>query len=94
MDWVVCLVVGVLAEGLGGGQTNRRYKKLYILIFDSTDPDGWILCVESYFEFYCLTEAEMLEAIVVAMEGDTLWWFQCENKRHTTHCWADLKVFH
>ena len=71
--------------GLGGGQTNRRYKKLYILIFDSTDPDRWILCVESYFKFYFLTEAEMLEAIVVAMEGDTLWWFQCENKRHPTH---------
>ena len=41
-------------------------------IFDGHDPDGWILRGERYFAFYRLREEEMLEAVVVALEGDAL----------------------
>lgn len=51
-------------------------------IFDGMDPDGWILRVERYFNFYKLTEEERLEAVVVALEGDALKWYQWENKGH------------
>lgn len=75
------------------GQSNWRYRKLDMPIFDGTDPDGWILRVERYFGFYRLTEEEMLEAVVVAMEGDALRWFQWENKRRPVRRWVDLKTF-
>lgn len=59
-------------SGFGGGAGNWRYRKLDMPIFDGTDPDGWILRVERYFAFYRLTKEEMLEAVVVALEGDAL----------------------
>lgn len=87
--------------GFGGGSgqsgginsSNWRYRKLDMPVFDGTDPDGWILRVERYFGFYRLTEGDMLEAVVVAMEGDALRWFQWEHKRHPIRRWADLKGF-
>lgn len=79
--------------GQGPGQSNWKYRKLDMPVFDGSDPDGWILRVERYFGFYRLTEEEMLEAVVVAMEGDALRWFQWENKRHPIRRWADLKGF-
>lgn len=79
--------------GQSGGHSNWKYRKLDMPVFDGTDPDGWILRVERYFGFYRLTEDEMLEAVVVAMEGDALRWYQWENKRHPIRCWSDLKVF-
>lgn len=54
------------------GQGNWRYRKLDMPVFDGTDPDGWILRVERYFGFYRLTEEEILDAVVVALEGDAL----------------------
>lgn len=56
----------------GGGKSNWRYRKLDMPVFDGSDPDGWILRVERYFGFYRLSEEEMLEAEVVALEGDAL----------------------
>lgn len=77
----------------GGGQSNWRYRKLDMPVFDGSDPVGWILRVKWYFGFYRLTEEEMLEAVVVALEDDALRWFQWENKRHPIRRWADLKGF-
>lgn len=34
-----------------------------------------------------------LEAVVVALEGDALRWYQWEHKRHPIRRWADLKEF-
>lgn len=56
----------------GGGPGNWWYRKLDMPIFDGTDPDGWVLRVDRYFNFYRLTEEERLEAVVVALEGDAL----------------------
>lgn len=36
---------------------------------------GWILHVERYFSFYRLSDEEMIEAVVVGLDGDALLWF-------------------
>lgn len=80
-DWMGEKLVG--GEGFSGGSSqsgggnsgNWRYRKLGMPVFDGTDPDGWILRVERYFGFYRLNEEEMLEAVVITMEGDALRWF-------------------
>ena len=79
--------------GSGGGPGYWKYRKLDMPIFDGSDPDGWLLRVERYFNFYKLSEEERLEAVVVALEGDALRWFQWENKRHPIRRWDDLKLF-
>ncbi|XP_074346704.1 uncharacterized protein LOC141685510 [Apium graveolens] len=84
--------------GYGGGGSvsgpgNWRFRKLDMPLFDGSDPDGWILRVERYFQFYKLAEEEMLNAVAVALEGDALRWYQWENKRHPIRHWSDLKTF-
>lgn len=76
-----------------GGVANWKYRKLDMPVFDGTDPDGWILRIERYFQFYRLTEEEMMEASAVAMDGDALRWYQWENKRRPIRHWYDLKMF-
>lgn len=44
-------------------------------LFDGTNPDGYILMVERYFQFYRLTEKDKVEEAIVALEGDALLWF-------------------
>lgn len=46
-------------ENFGG---NWKVKKLDLPIFTGTNPDGWILRAERYFQFYRLGEEETLEA--------------------------------
>lgn len=79
------------SSGYGGG--GRRYRKIDMPIFEGVDPDGWVLRIERYFSFYRLTEAEKLEAVVVALEGDALRWFYWENKRRPIRRWDELKEF-
>lgn len=45
-------------NGGGVGCSNWRYKGLDLPLFDGTNPDGWILRAERYFNFYRLTEEE------------------------------------
>lgn len=77
--------------GSGGGSGHWRLRKMDLPVFDGSDPDGWLLRVERYFSIYGLTEGEMLEAVVIAMEGDALRWYQWEQKRRPIRLWADLK---
>lgn len=79
--------------GSRGGPGNWKYMKLDRPLFDGTDPDGWILRVDRYFNFYKLSEKERLEAVVVALEGDVLRCYQWENKRRPIRRWNDLKDF-
>lgn len=85
--------MGSGSGGSGQGPRNWRYRKLDMPIFDGNDPDGWILRVERYFEFYHLTENEMLESVAVALEGEALRWYQWEQNRHPIRLWIDLKKF-
>lgn len=41
--------------GSGGGPGAWKYRKLDMPLFDGEDPDGWIMRVEKYFDFYKLT---------------------------------------
>lgn len=77
----------------GGAVLNWRFRKLDMPVFDGTDPDGWLLRVERYFAFYKLSEAEMLDAVVVAFEGDALRFYQWEQRRRPIRLWVDLKDF-
>lgn len=70
--------------GAGTGHSNWRYRKLDMPVFDGTDPDGRILRVERYFGFYRLSEEEMLEAVVVALEGDALRWLGTKQTSNTS----------
>lgn len=79
--------------GSGGGPGMWRYRKLDMSIFDGSDLDGWLLREERFFAFYKLSEAEMLESVAVALEGDTLCWFQWEQKIHPIRLWIDFKNF-
>lgn len=76
---------------VGGMGNNWRFRKLDMPLFDGINPDGWILRAERYFQFYRLCEADKLEAAVVAMEGDALLWYQCENRRRKIRRWEELK---
>lgn len=86
---------GSMGNGNSGGvgMGGWRYRKLDMPIFEGTDPDGWILRIERYFNFYRLSEMDKLEAVVVALEGDALRWFQWENKRRPIRRWDELREF-
>ena len=44
--------------------------------FDGTNPDGWLLKVERYFDFHKMMNDEKIEAALIAFEGDALLWYQ------------------
>lgn len=76
----------------GGGGGRWKYRKLEMPLFEGTDPDGWILRGEKYFDFYRLSEEEKLDAAVVSLEGDALRWFSFENRRNPIRSWVELKT--
>lgn len=64
-----------------GGPVSWRFHKLDMPLCEGEDLNGWIMRVERYFDFYKLTEEDRMDAVLVALEGDALKWYQCENKR-------------
>lgn len=77
----------------GQGGSNWHFRKLNMPLFDGTNPDAWILRAERYFQFYGLQEKEKIEAaVLVALEGDTLLWYQWEHRRRPIRDWEDLKT--
>ncbi|KAL6503456.1 hypothetical protein OROGR_025379 [Orobanche gracilis] len=81
----------------GGEQDNVRFqaikgRRLELPIFDGTDPDGWILRAERYFNLNRLSNEEQLEVAIIAFEGDALRRFQWENKRLPIRTWRDMKM--
>lgn len=75
-----------------GGKNSWRHKKLDLPLFNGTNPDGWILRAERFFNFYGLTEEEKVEATVVALEGQALLWFQWEHRRRPIDRWDQIKA--
>lgn len=67
-------------NGNSRGGVNWRFKRLDMPLFDGSNPDGWILRAERYFNFDRLSEEDKIEAVVVALEGDALLWFQWEHR--------------
>ena len=66
-------------------------RKLEILSFDGSDPDGWILRAERYFSLNRLSQEEIIDVSFIAFEGAALKWFQWENRRHPISRWEDLR---
>ncbi|XP_056686977.1 uncharacterized protein [Spinacia oleracea] len=75
-----------------GGGGHWKYRKLDMPLFEGSDPDGWILRGEKYFDFYKLSETEKMDAAVVSMEGDALRWFTFESRRRPMRTWPELKA--
>ena len=50
-------------------------------LFNGSNPDGLILKVEQYFALNLLTNEEKLEAAVMALEGQALFWYQWKNRK-------------
>lgn len=87
---------GGAGSGSGGGpriigRNSWRHKKLDMPFFDGSNPDGWILRAERFFNFYGLTEEEKVEATIVALEGQALSWFQWEHRRRPIERWEQVK---
>lgn len=80
-----------ISGGIGSG-SSWRYKRLDLPLFDGSNPDGWILRAERYFNFYRLNEEEKIEATVVALEGQALTWFEWEHKRRPVESWGQVKA--
>ncbi|KAJ9555024.1 hypothetical protein OSB04_009638 [Centaurea solstitialis] len=66
-------------------------RKLEMPTFDGTDPDGWILRAERYFNLNRLSQTEKIEVAFISFEGTALKWFQWENRRHPILRWEDLR---
>ena len=64
--------------GTGDRDNSCRLKRIEIPLFMGGNPDGWIMQVGQFFSFYHMSEVEKLEAIVVSMKGDALFWYQWE----------------
>ena len=61
-------------------------------LFDGTNPDGWILKAERFFNFNRFSNDEKLEAAVISFEGDALLWYQWETKKRTMFSWEEMKL--
>lgn len=46
---------------------------------------------EQFFSFYHMMEEEKLEAAVVSMRGDALFWYQWEVQQGDIHNWKEFK---
>ena len=45
-------------------------------IFEGEDPMGWLTKTERYFRLQAVREEDKLEAVMIAMDGEALGWFQ------------------
>lgn len=59
------------------------YRRMEMLVFDGSEPDSWIVCIDRYFDINRVPVGERLEAAVVAMDGHALAWWQWLNKIYT-----------
>lgn len=76
----------------GNNRNSWRHKKLDMPFFDGSNPDGWILRTERFFNFYWLTKGEKVEATVIALKGQALLWFQWEHRRQPIESWEQVKA--
>ena len=68
-----------------------RPPRIELPLFFGDNPDGWVFRVERFYLLNRLSEAEMLEAAIIGLDGDALTWFQWENSRRRITSWALLK---
>lgn len=69
-----------------------KWRKLTIPIFEGDDTFGWTSRVERCFELRHVTEAEKIQAAMVAMEGKALTWYQWWEFCSPNPTWEDFKA--
>lgn len=75
-----------------GERKIERWRKLVTLIYDGeTDAYGWINKLERFFQMRDTLEEEKIQAIIVALEGKALSWFQWWEICHSDIGWKDFK---
>ncbi|KAL2466243.1 hypothetical protein Adt_42094 [Abeliophyllum distichum] len=85
------------AGGIQDGRGEREGswgpdRRMDMPVFTGEDPDGWIFRAERYFAINRMTEELKLEAVVVCFEGESLAWYQWEEKRRPIRNWEELKA--
>ena len=61
-------------------------------IFEGEDPMGWLTKIERYFRLQAVREEDKLEAVMVAMDGEALGWFQWWESWNPNHSWEGFKI--
>jgi len=61
-------------------------------IFDGEDLMRWLTKIERYFRLLAVREENKLEAIMVAMDGEALGWFQWWESWNPIHSWDGFKI--
>ena len=51
-------------------------RNLEMPIFNGEDPMGWLTKIERYLRMCTIREEDKMEAVMVAMDGKALGWFQ------------------
>lgn len=60
--------------------------------FSGEDVHGWVTKVERYFRLKGVSNAERVQAIMGALEGRALSWFQWWQSCFTTLSWESFKI--
>ncbi|KAL5191627.1 Translation initiation factor IF3-2, chloroplastic [Glycine soja] len=71
-------------EGTAAHDSNW-WRNLELPIFDGEDPMGWLIKIERYFRLRA-------EAVMIAMEGEALGWFQWWESWNPNHSWDGFKI--
>ena len=69
----------------------HKYRRLEMPIFVRENTNGWLLRAIRFFDIHKYSNAEQIEAMIIAFEGDALIWYQLENKRRAILSWTELQ---
>lgn len=75
------------------GRNNERWKKLDIPVYNGEeDAFGWVNKLERYFRIRGAEENEKLQAVIVALDGKALSWYQWWETCNPNVSWDGFKV--
>jgi len=72
--------------------TSSRWRKLDILVFIGEDAYGWTNRLKRYFHLKEVTEEERMKAVLIALEGKALNWFQWWQSCNPKPTWDPFKI--
>lgn len=64
----------------------------WIPVFEGTYAYGWLNRVERYFDLKKMSENEKLQAVMVAMEGKALAWYQWWELSSQSPTWEEFRT--
>ncbi|PON63610.1 hypothetical protein TorRG33x02_275890 [Trema orientale] len=65
-----------MAGGSSRSEFRSRTLNLELLVFDGTNPDGWVFRAECYFALNHFSDSKKLYAAVISFDGAALAWYQ------------------